>query len=231
MSNDFKKAPEKYPMELEKTTYMKALKGYYDRYGKEVTEKKFWRLACFITIFCCFCSNLGTIWIGMQSKVVPYIVRADSNGAVISVDKVDKQPDADEKVKEHYLWRIIKNIRTLPKDMIIYRQNWEEAYCFLSREVTNKINDMALAENHREKLKQGFTTQLNLTSVSKIAGQANTYQVRWEEKSYDTSGNVLNQKNFEAIFVIDRIHELAEEIVYVNPLGIIVKDFTWSQER
>ena len=129
---------------------------------------------------------------------------------------------------EYFIWQIIKKTRTLPKDMVLYESNWNEAYTFLTSETSTKMNDMAVREKQEQKLKDGKTTKLDLKSITPLAGQDNTFNVRWNEVTYDNNGRVLTEYEMEAFFSVEQT-ALDENTVYSNPLGIRVKDFTISQ--
>lgn len=112
----------------------------------------------------------------------------------------------------------------------MYRANWEELYTYLDSATTNKINSMAISEGYQKKLKEGQTTLLKLKGFNRYSGQDNTYQVRWEESLYDASGKLMNVTSMEAFYTIEFI-KVQSETIHINPLGLIIKDFSISEER
>ena len=90
------------------------------------------------------------------------------------------------------------------------------------------MNDMAIRENHKVRLEEGETTMLALKSITPLSGREDTYNVRWIEMNYDGSGKKFGELELESFFSIELVPP-KEETMYMNPLGIKVKDFTMSQ--
>jgi type IV secretory pathway TrbF-like protein len=73
-----------------------------------------------------------------------------------------------------------------------------------------------------------MTTMLSLRTITPLAGRDDTFNVRWAEVSYDTSGKKQAEYELEAFFSVEQV-PLDEKTMYINPLGIKIKDFTMSQ--
>lgn len=209
--------------------YQKGVNGFLSQMGLSLHSAANWRFFA-ISMLCVNVFAVGMVsYLGVRSTIVPYIIEVDnSTGAVISSSKVLAKSVADNKQYEYFIWQLIRKTRTLPKDMVLYESNWNEAYTFLTTETSQKMNDMAMRENHQQKLKDGITTMLKLKSITPLAGQENTFNVRWNEVSYDNSGKVIGEYELEAFFSVEQT-ALDEKTVYSNPLGVKVKDFTISQ--
>lgn len=225
-SEDYKSAKE-----LPETPYSKAGEVWDSLFGAATVRFKTWRMiACLsmalnVTLVC------GISYIGSQSSIVPYIVQVDAkSGAVLTVERVDARSQANETEIEYFLWNVTRKARTLPKDLVIYKQNWEEVYAYLDQSCANKMNNMAIAEDYQTKISNNYTTMLKLKGFNKYSGQDNTYQVRWDETLYDATGKGISNYSMEAFYTID-FTAVTNENIHVNPLGIQIKDFSVSQER
>lgn len=211
--------------------YSKAKDIWDDRVGSAAVRARNWRIAAFIALLIAFTALGGLIYIASQSKIVPYIVQVDNqSGAVISVAPVEKRHDPNQREIEYFLWNVTKKARSIPKDLVVYKQNWEELYTYLDSATSNKMNNMAVREDYQNKIKNRYTTLLKLKGFNKYSGQDNTYQVRWEETMYDGVGKVMNTYSMEAFYTID-IVDVKPENIHLNPLGIEIKDFSISSER
>lgn len=209
--------------------YQKGVDGFLGQMGLSLHSAANWRFFALSMV----CANVVMMalvgYLAVRSTIVPYIVEVDSStGSVISSSKILAKSEADNKQMEYFIWQIIKKTRTLPKDMVLYESNWNEAYTFLTSETSTKMNDMAVREKQEKKLKDGKTTKLDLKSITPLSGQDNTFNVRWNEVTYDNNGRVLSEYEMEAFFSVEQT-ALDENTVYSNPLGIKVKDFTISQ--
>lgn len=211
--------------------YSKAREIWDDRIGEAAVRAKNWRLAAFTALIISLTALGGLIYVASQSKIVPYIVQVDGqSGAVISVAPVEKRREANDREIEYFLWNVTKKARTIPKDLVVYKQNWDEVYTYLDPATSNKLNDMAVREDYQTKIKNKYTTLLKLKGFNKYSGQDNTYQVRWEEILYDSAGKVIKSLSMEAFYTITFV-DVKPENIHLNPLGIEIKDFSVSSER
>ena len=209
--------------------YQKGVDGFLGQMGLSLHSAANWRFFA-LSMLCVNIVAVGMVgYLAVRSTIVPYIVEVDnSTGAVISSSKILARAEADNKLFEHFIWQVIRKTRTLPKDMVLYERNWDEAYTFFTSETSQKINDMATREKHQQKLKDGNTTMLKLKSITPLAGQDNTFNVRWNEVTYDNKGKSISEYELEGYFKVEQ-SALDEKTVYSNPLGIKIIDFTISQ--
>ena len=211
--------------------YNKGVNGFLSVVGASIASAANWRFfACGLLLFALTCLA-STVYFATRSTIVPYIVEVDSRtGAVISSSKVLARAQADSRQFEYFVWQVIRKTRTLPKDIVLYKENWTEAYTFMNSEVSQKFNDMAIRENHQTKLAEGRTTMLSLKSITAVAGREDTFNVRWIEVNYDNDGRKLGEYELEGYFNLEQV-PLDEKTVYYNPLGIRIKDFSMSQSQ
>lgn len=211
------------------TPYKKAEQEWTYTVGSAKASAANWRLMAFGLLFFSMASLAGTYYFANRSTVVPYIVEVDSkSGALISTNKVYSRSDANKQEIEYFIWQILKKARTIPKDIVLYEKNWSDVYTFLDSQTSQKFNDMANREHHRQKLQEGTTTMLTLKAITPISNQEDTYNVRWSEVRYSSDGKKSAEYELEAYFTMQQV-PLNEKNVYVNPLGLKVKDFSISQ--
>lgn len=217
--------------EVPETPYSNAKEVWDKLFGAAVVRFKTWRMIACISMVLNLVLVLGICFIGSRSSIMPYIVQVDEkSGTILSVDRVDARSQANETEIEYFLWNVTRKARTLPKDLVLYKQNWEEVYSYLDQSCANKMNNMAIAEDYQTKISNGNTTMLKLKGFNKYSGQDNTYQIRWDETLYDASGKVISNYSMEAFYTIDFV-QVTNETIHLNPLGIQIKDFSVSQER
>lgn len=215
--------------EMPDSFYQQGFEKWSSQQGMALHSAANWRFfalfALLINVFCVF----GMWHFANRSSVIPYIVEVDStSGAVISTSKVINKAEASHKEIQYFIWHIIKHARVLPKDMVVYESNWSEVYNFLGTNASQKMNDMAIRENHKDKLKDGTTTMLTLKSITPLSGKNDTYSVRWTESEYSHDGSKAAEYDLEAYFTVEQV-PVTEKMMQVNPLGIMVKDFNISK--
>lgn len=215
--------------ETPETGYKKAQDEFTKTIGTAKAAAANWRMMAFGLLAFSLLSLASLIFFATRSTVVPYIVEVDSkNGAVLSTSKVYANSQAGQKEIEYFIWQIVKKTRTLPKDIVLYDNNWKEVYAFMDAQTSQKFNDMAIRENHKDKLENGITTMLNLKSITPLSNQENTYNIRWTESKYENDGKVSGEYELEGFFSIQQ-GEVNEKTVFINPLGLKIIDFSISQ--
>lgn len=229
MAFDLKSQNNVKPSGMPDSYYQKGINGFISQAGYFIHSAANWRFfACsmvLVNLLCVVC----TVYFASRSVIVPYIVEVDnSTGAVLSASKVSVRSQASRQETEYFLWEIVKKVRTLPKDMVLYQKNWSDVYAFMNQNSAHKINEMAIRENHKQRLSNGETTMITLKSISLLTGRSDTYNVRWSESWFGSGGQKMYDYEFECYFTVDQIG-VDKDTVYINPLGLVIKDFSISQ--
>ena len=88
------------------------------------------------------------------------------------------------------------------------------------------LEETGVIQNIRDRI----TSTVNIVSVNKL-NQENVYQVRWKEDLFGADGEKVKTNSYIGIFTIDFIQQKDEVRILKNPLGLIIKDFSISQEN
>ena len=168
-----------------------------------------------------------------QISVVPYIIEIDKELGVIrnigDLRNIHYQP-GDQNIiavlNEH-----IKSTRAIPLDPVRYGKDIQEQYAFLTEVSQQKLLENIEKDNVQQKMKNRESRDINITSILKI--REKTFQVRWIEKNYTENGNIYSENNMTGIFTVDFINpkELNENVLILNPMGIVITDFSISREN
>ena len=86
-------------------------------------------------------------------------------------------------------------------------------------------------DNVVQKLKDKTTINVNIKSINKLDNATNTYQVRWEEVQFNKGAGIDQVYTMIGIYTIETIVPKNQDMVAVNPLGLIIKDFSVSREN
>lgn len=199
------------------------------RIGSQTVQKHRWQLVAFGLLLLCIILSLFTIYRETKSIVLPYFVLIDAETrAPIEVKKLDGEVKVGEKEIQYFLSDVVRKTRIIPKDPIIYEENWTSVYEFLSPEASQKMNAVIKSENQAERLQNGYTSQIQIHSVSHIA--SSTYQVRWTENTYDKAGKALESYRMIGTFDVKIKGPKDEKTLLVNPFGIYIVNFSWTRE-
>ena len=209
--------------------FMQGFEKWSSEQGMALHSARNWRFFALLLILTNLISILGMWHFATRSTVLPYIVEVDAtSGAVLNTSKVLNKNEASKREIQYFIWHVVKNARMLPKDMVVYEANWSELYAFLGTNASQKMNDMAIREDHKTKLQDGITTMLQMKAITPLSGKDDTYNVRWSEVQYDYDGSKIMQYDMEAYFTVEQV-PVEEKMMQINPLGIMVKDFNISK--
>src|SRR5580693_3800030 len=112
------------------TPYQKAAQIWDDRIGSARVQAKNWRLMAFGSLLLSSGLAAALVWQSMRGSVVPWVVEVDKLGhaQAIAPAAADYQP-TDPQIA-WYLARFIEDVRSIPDDPVIVRQDWLAAYDF-----------------------------------------------------------------------------------------------------
>ena len=124
------------------------------------------------------------------------------------------------------LARFIENVRSIPADPVIVRQNWLAAYDFVTDKGAVALNDYARANDPFTKVGK-IQVAIEISSV--IRASNDSFRVAWIERRYE-NGSLAATERWTAILtvVIDAPHDA--ERLRKNPLGVFVHAINWSKE-
>ena len=166
------------------------------------------------------------VWQSARGTVVPWVVQVDRLGQAQAVAPAtaDYRP-TDPQVAWH-LGRFIEQVRSIPDDPIIVRQNWLRAYEWTTDRGAAALNDYARANDPFTKVgKQQVAVEVS----SVIRASPDSFRVAWTERHYE-SGQLSTTERWTAILTIAIQPPRDTERLRANPLGIYVNAISWSRE-
>ena len=168
----------------------------------------------------------GLVWQSARGTIVPWVVQIDRLGEAqaIAPAEADYQP-TDPQVAWH-LARFIEQVRSIPADAIIVRQNWLRAYDFTTTSGALALNDYARANDPFTKVgKVQFAVEVS----SVIRASPDSFRVAWIERRYE-NGQLAGTERWTAILTITIQPPRDAERLRKNPLGVFVNAINWSKE-
>lgn len=212
------------------TDYEKAKDEFLDYYGKTSARLNSWKMMCFISLALVFLSVSGVVYLSTRSSLIPYVIEVDETGNAKAINPAYQvNYDPNEANIKYFLSEFIKS-RWLSSDQVLQGSLYQKAIAFLTNETKEKYNAIVKAENWTEMIKNGFTRDLQIESINKVAGTNNSYQIRWVETVYN-KGTFIDSKKMLGIFSIKIEQPTDLEELSKNPLGIKIEDFHISNEK
>jgi len=222
-----RRASVRYSTTPEPTTPYQAAQQLWDeRIGSSRAQARNWRLMAFGCLALSILIAGGLIWQSTRSHITPYVVEVDHLGEVKAVGPaIQAYRPADAQIA-HHLERFIRDVRSLPIDPIVLRDNWLEAYDYATERGAATLNEYARANDPFSHVGQN-SVAIEVTSV--VRASENSFQVRWIERSY-ANGAPSTTERWTAILSIVIRPPADEHRLRKNPLGLYVDGLNWSRE-
>jgi len=208
------------------TPYQRVGQVWDERLGTSRTQARNWRLMAFASLGLSMLMGTGLVWQAGRSSVTPYVVEVDKQGDVRAVGAAaEAYTPTDAQIANH-LARFISDVRALPLDPIIVRQDWLEAYDYATDRGAAVLNEYARANDPFAKVgKQSVAVEI----ASVVRASPGSFQVRWIERRYE-NGALAATERWTAILSIVLQPPGNEAQLRKNPLGIYVNGLNWSRE-
>ena len=208
------------------TPYQKAAQVWDERIGSARVQAKNWRYMAFGSLFLSAGFASALVWQSIQGTVVPWVVQVDNLGQAqtIAPATADFRP-TDPQIAWH-LARFIEQVRRIPADPVIVRQNWLRAYEWTTDRGAGALNDYARTNDPFAKVgKQQIAVEVS----SVIRASADSFRVAWTERRYE-DGKLATTERWTAILTIALQPPRDADRLKANPLGIYVNAISWSRE-
>lgn len=208
------------------TPYQRAAQVWDDRIGSARVQAKNWRLAFFGTLALSSGLTAGIIWQGARGTIVPWVVQVDKFGEAQAVAPADAGYNPTDPQIAFHLARFIEQVRAIPADPIIVRENWLRAYDFTSDKGALALNDYARANDPFAKIGK---EQVAVDVASVIRASTDSFRVAWTERHYQ-DGSLAETTRWSAILTIAVQTPRTPDALRKNPLGLFINAINWSKE-
>lgn len=208
------------------TPYQRAEQVWDERIGSARVQAKNWRLMAFGSLALSAGLSSALVWQSLSGSVVPWVVQIDKLGQAQAVApaNADYQPN-DAQIAFH-LARFVEQVRSIPADAIIVRQNWLRAYDFTTHGGASALNDYARANDPFGKVgKQQIAVEIS----SVIRASPSSFRVAWIERRYQ-DGSLSSTERWSAILTVAVQPPHDADTLRKNPLGIYINAINWSKE-
>ncbi len=208
------------------TPYQAAGALWDERIGSARVQAAHWRAMAFGCLTLALIVIAGLIWQSIRTHIVPYIVEVDAQGEVTALGPVSERYAVSDAQIAHGLERFIRDVRSLPLDPIVLRDDWLEAYDFATARGALALNEYARVNDPFSHLGQS-SIAVEVTSL--VRASKDSFQVRWIERKY-TNGSLAGTEQWTAIVTIELRPPRDEAHLRKNPLGLYVDALNWSRE-
>ena len=225
--NPFRRADVRYGRSpAPETPYQRAAAVWDERIGDARVQARNWRLIALGELAVVGGLAFGLVWVSARGTVVPWVVQIDHLGQAQAIAPAiaDYQP-TDAQVAWH-LARFVEEVRSVPDDAVIVRQNWLRAYDFTTDKGALALNGYAQSS---DPFAQVGKEQVAVEISSVIRASPDSFRVAWIERRYE-NGSLATTERWTAILTTVLQPATDVEKLRRNPLGIYVNAINWSKE-
>lgn len=209
------------------TPYQKAAQVWDDRIGSARVQARNWRLMAMGCLILTTGTSAALVWQSTRSTVVPYVVEVDRLGAAQAVAPATENYRPTDPQIAFHLARFVENVRQVPADPIVLRQNWLRAYDFTTDRGSVALNDYARVNDPFARVGD---EQVAVEISSVIRASDSSFRVAWTERRY-VNGQLARTERWTAILTIVLQPPRTAEALRKNPLGVFVHAINWSREN
>jgi type IV secretion system protein TrbF len=211
--------------ELE-TPYQRAGQVWDERIGSARVQARNWRLAFFGALSLSGALTAGLVWQSARGTITPWVVQVDKLGQAqaIAPAVADYQP-TDRQIAWH-LAHFITEVRSIPADPIVLRQNWLDAYNYVTDKGALALGDYARTNDPFSKIGKA---QVSVDVASVIRASDTSFRVEWVERRYADNA-LASTERWSAILTIVVQPPTDADRLKRNPLGVYVHALNWSKE-
>jgi type IV secretion system protein TrbF len=208
------------------TPYQKAAQAWDERIGSARVQARNWRLMAFGCLSLAAGLAGGLIWQSARGSVVPWVVQVDTLGEAQAVAPAEADYHPTDPQIAWHLARFIDEVRSIPADPVIVRQNWLRAYDFTNAAGAAALNDYARAEDPFAKVGR---QQIAVDVSSVIRASPTSFRVAWTQRRYQ-DGALADTTRWSAILSVLIQPPQDADRLRKNPLGVFVAAINWSKE-
>ena len=208
------------------TPYQRAAQVWDERIGSARVQARSWRYAFFGALGLSACLTAGIVWQGAQGSIIPWVVQVDRFGEAQAVAPAVSDYDPSDPQIAFHLARFIEQVRAVPDDPIIVRQNWLRAYDFVTDRGALVLNDYARTNDPFALIGR---EQVGVDVTSVIRASPTSFRVAWVERRY-RDGSLADTSRWTAILTITVQTPRTPDALRKNPLGIFINAINWSKE-
>jgi type IV secretory pathway TrbF-like protein len=208
------------------TAYQKAAQVWDERIGSARVQAKNWRLMAFGCLMLSGGLASGLFWQSLRGTVTPWVVQVDHLGQAQAVAPADGSYLPTDPQIAFHLARFIEDVRGLPADGIVLRQDWLRAYDFTTDRGAAALNDYARTNDPFANLGK---LQISVEVTSVIRASPTSFRVAWIQRSYE-NGSLSATERWTAILTVVVDTPRDADRLRKNPLGVYVNAINWSKE-
>lgn len=201
-----------------------------DRYLRQAAQIAGWKRMAFVMSGIAALAVGGVVWIGIQSKYIPYTVEVDRLGQVLMVKVMDTENTPKTAIpKEVYreFFELVENLRSVTTDRDANDDRISKGFSRLRGAAHNYVR-AELRKAPPNEVGKSKTVQIKVKSAQPLSGK--TWLVEWEEHSRSLQGEEIGLEVWRATITWTQEEGAeSEKKARRNPSGFYVDEMSWQK--
>ena len=216
--------------------YLAARRSWNDHVARLVAARTMWQVVGLLSLMIAVASVGGLIELAGRSRFVPYVVEVDTEGNVRAVQRAQEMAPASRAVIEAQLEKFITLSRRVTTDIGLQRAAIFGVYAMMSQDdpAAGKMTEYLSGDEARTPFRRAERETADTEVTSILQQTKETWQVDWTETVYERSSG-KRKEHFEMRALVQVYQtsprHMTEEALRANPLGVYVRDFSWSRKQ
>jgi type IV secretion system protein VirB5 len=195
--------------------------------GAAVKAAHTWRAVACGAALSSLLLGAGLTAVALQSRTFVHVVEVAPEGQVLSVRAADPAYSPTDAQVSFFLGHFVRLVRMIPTDQIVLRENWVQAYEYLTPQAAQQLNEIARADNPFA----GVGERARGVAIRSIVQRSeNTWQISWVESTAGVTAGPGSHVLYTGLFTVTVRTQTNANALARNPLGIYITDFFWSPE-
>ena len=228
---DLFRKPEKFTNFEDLSPAQKAQATWDEREGSIIVRNHNLRKLVILLLFILVVLVGCIIYLSTKSSVQPFVVMANpETGEIWHVGTVAEATnyEPNEAMKKYFVSSVVKNLREMPLDPVVYNDNTKKAFYFMTRDAVAKVQGMRQEERVSETFGRQ-TISVNIVSILPMEG-GNSFQVRWTEDTFNLGSETKTTTPYSGIFTTQMIPQKDEAVIANNPIGFYITEFSMTRD-
>lgn len=225
MGFPFHKPPRSTASQSADTPYRRAEDAWDRRMGSAVSAARTWRWVALTFAALALVFAASAAFIALQKRTYVHVVEVSPQGAVLQVRPAGGDYSPTDAQVSYFLGHFVRLVRAVPTDGVVLRENWLEAYRFLTPSAAQHLSALAREEDPFHLL--GSTARSAMVT-SIVQRSAQTWQVSWIEATHGANGGA--RRSYTGLFTIAFHPPRTADALARNPLGLFITEFSFSAE-
>ncbi len=227
MAFAFRTPPKSFAPDPPDTPYARAQEAWDRRMGTAVKAAHTWRAVACGAALSSLTLGAGLTAVALQSRTFVHVVEVAPEGQVLSVRAANPDYAPTDAQVSFFLGHFVRLVRMIPTDRVVLRDNWLQAYHFLTPPAAQQLNELARTDDPFA----AVGTRARGVAIRSIVQRSdNSWQVSWVESTAGASSGPGSHILYTGLFSVTVRSQTNSNALAQNPLGIFITDFSWAPE-